>query len=245
MKITVMLPILLILLISLDNFGNDELTLWIQLEINNLHEKQFKLEPGPQTVRRTTEISFIRYGFYTFKRTGSEPDYIFTISPGKTGAQGDDLSIRQTHPCQDGQSLLIGRETRGLSGRIHPASGGLMAESIGGNRMKLYLMPSRIVDVDTTVCGVNDCGNLFGLMHGENIIGRDLEASEEGELDLGYVLTELDWNTLESIYEGGELTLAIPVEIEKTYTDEYEDPPGYSAIETVVYKVKGSISASK
>lgn len=221
---------------------DDEVTVYIQLDISSLHEEKYN-----ETGNFVTDISLTRYGFYTFTRLNNGS---FQAVPGMSSSvkmpETLNLAIQQTHPCQDGQSLVIGTASRALNGRVHQASGWIKANSAGGNRMVLHLLPTEIVDYDTLECTNHDCNNGFSLYR-LNTIGEDRDAYEEDEdgyqIVYGYDLTEIDFDTLREIAKGGELPLTIPISIHKTYRLDYPNPsPGDIAQELVTFRVNGFIS---
>jgi len=230
-----------------DAESQDEVVVWVQLDITHIYENQLKLGYPPTTGNFVTEVSFTRYGFYTITRYG---DGEFMALPGMGSPvkmpETLNLSIQQSHPCQDGQSLVIGHASKGLTGRVHPASGWIQANAAGKNRLTLHLLPTEITDVDHFECTTQYCNNGFGFGYGMGTIGWDRDATREDEYgyeeEFGYDLIELDFQLLKDIAEGGELTLAIPISIQDMYQYDYEDPPGYAAKELVTYRVNGVIS---
>lgn len=231
-----------------DAESQDEVIVWVQLDVTHIYENQFKLGDPPVTGNFVTEVSFTRYGFYTITRHG---DGEFMALPGMGSSvkmpETLNLGIQQSHPCQDGQSLVIGHASKALNGRVHPASGWIEAKASGKNRLRLHLLPTEITDVDHFECTTQYCNNGFGFSYGMGNIGWDREASEEEDEygyveNFGYDLIELDFQLLKDIAEGGELTLAIPISIHEVYQHDYEDPPGYAAREMITYRVNGVIS---
>ncbi len=234
--------------------GQDEAIVWVNLDISNLHEEIIVAGDPPVKASITTDINFTIYGFYTLTRQGGGTGYLAMPGRGTSRRmpQVMGLSIRQSHPCQDDQALIIGRETRTLtSGRVRP--GWIRVEDAGGGRIRLQLTPSDIEDVETVECSRQGCYNLFGVpshIRGLGRIGEDPEASIEDEHgyveDFGYDLIELDWNTLKEISKGGELPLTIPIEIEKSFSQDHTDTwqvGGDPVQEIITYRVRGWIGA--
>ncbi|MFW6140219.1 MAG: hypothetical protein ACOC5S_02565 [Acidobacteriota bacterium] len=229
--------------------GQDEATAWVQLEITNLHEEVIISGDPPVKESINTEINFIIYGFYTFVRHQEGKGFRYQAIMGRSSAprmpQVTGLSVRQSHPCQDDQALIIGRETRSLSGGwVRP--GWIEVEDAGGGRVRLHLTPSQLVDVETIECPREGCYNLFSVPSyriGLGRIGENPEVAKgDSEEIVGYDLLEMDWKTLKKILEGGELTLTIPIDIEKVYQEDYKPKvAGDTVQETIIYRVKGWI----
>jgi hypothetical protein len=224
---------------------DDEVTVWVQLDISEITESRYKIGDQPITGVFTDEIHFTRYGFYTFSRSRSVQ---FQAMPGMASSvkmpETLNLTIQSTHPCVDSQGLVIGgNASRFLNGRVHPASGWIKAMPAGGSRMVLHLLPTEILDVDVLECDTQDCQNGFGFSY--TTIGEDPNATEEDEygyeIVYGYDLTEVDFNTLKEIAKGGEIPLTIPITIQDINVKDFEDPPGYPASITVTYRVNGWI----
>jgi len=224
---------------------DDEVTVWVQLDVTEIRESRYKIGDPPITGVFTDEINFTRYGFYTFSRSKSGH---FQALPGMASSvkmpETLNLTIQSTHPCQDSQSLVIGgTATRFLNGRVHAASGWIKAMPAGGSRMILHLLPTEIMDVDVLRCDIQDCQNGFGFPH--TTIGEDPNATEEDEygyeIVYGYDLAEVDFNTLKEIAKGGEIPLTIPISIQDENVEDFEDPPGYPASITIIYRVNGWI----
>lgn len=141
-----------------------------------------------------------------------------------------DLSVIQSHPCQDGQSLVIGKKTRNIPASIHTGAIGLSADHAGGDKVQIRLSPIEI-EAEMLSCTNPDCVNGFGFEYGENIVGWDREATQMDEYgyeaDFGYVLTEIEFKTLREVGAGvGEVELAIPISIERVWSEEEDTPTG-------------------
>jgi hypothetical protein len=233
--------------------AQEEVAVWVELEVTSLYENQFKAGDPPVTVRLTNEVSFTRSDVWTIARLKGARE-MYHIFPGRVRGQRmpdvNNLSVRQSHPCQDGQGLLIGRETRQLSARVHPASGWIRVEGAGAGKVRLHLLPTTIDNVEHIDCPKQNCQNgPFGgdrPFLGWGRIGENPSATttdENGyETVYGFDIAVMEWSTLKGIAENSELPLAFPINVEDVQQKDYEDPPGYPARETVTYQVRGSIS---
>ena len=231
-------PLLLLIfspiLVCCKDSPKDDAVFWMQLDVTATHEHYYKAGDPETTVNYATDISFTLSGYYTITRikVGSKVNYMALPGMGASGRPltVTGLSVIQSHPCQDGQSLLIGRETRSIPANIHTGAIGLSAEPAGGDKVRIRLSPIE-VEVEPLSCNNPDCHNGFGFEYGDNIVGWDREATEVDEdgyeADLGYVLTEMAFKTLQEVGAGvGELALAIPISIERVWSDEQDTPTG-------------------
>ncbi len=234
--------------INKNGIAQDEAVVWVQLKVTNVHERHFLAGEPPAKVGYNTETSFTIYGFYTFNQlnVGTTIHYMAYPGMGSSGRmpQVMDLSIIQSHPCQDGQSLVIDKKTAAIPAEIRP--GWIRAITAGNGRIKLQLEPSEI-DAEMLECSNPDCVNGFGFEYGENIIGCDRAASVEDddgyEEYFGYDLIELEYKLLKEIAAGsGEVLLTIPVSIEKVYNYEEDTPTGPES-GIITYRVDGWIGA--
>ena len=242
--------------------SQDQAEVWIQLNVTALHEEYFLAGDPATRVNYSTDIGFTHYGFYTFSRFSTPTGYQYMALPGRgtTGRtpQVMDISVIQTHPCMDGQSLLIGRETRKIPARILPGTIGLVVKPVGSERIAIQLSPVEI-DADMLECSNPDCMNGFGFSYGDNVVGLDRSTYGEDDFDYedyednddyedieeatGYDLIELDYNLLKKIAAGGgEIPLTIPISVDKVYEKEEDTPTG--PVSTVyTFRVEGWIGA--
>lgn len=222
------------LLVSCNDSDENSAVFWVQLDITATHEHYFNAGDPETTVNFATDIDFTLTGFYTINRVKVGPLTHYLALPGK-GASGrpltvTGLSVIQSHPCQDNQSLLIGRETRNIPASIHAGAIGLSAEPVGRDKVQIRISPIE-VETETLSCTNPDCMNGFRLGYGDNVVGWDREATrvdEHGyETDFGYILTEIDFKTLQEVGVGvGDPPLTIPISVQKVWSVESETPTG-------------------
>lgn len=214
--------------------GQEKAELWVRLDVSATHETYWLAGDPSTRVNTTSEIAFTHFGFYTFNRFIVDENYHYMVTPGRDASgltpQTESLSVIQSHPCQDGQSLIIGRETRKIPSRIFPGSIGMKAMAAENGKVKLQFVPVEI-DAEMLDCTNPDCVNGFGFEYGENIIGQNYtlqEEDEDGYMDvLGYDLITVDFKLLQELATNNkELSLTIPVSINHVYNDEEDTPTG-------------------
>ena len=231
---------------SLDDMIQDKVEVWVELNIFNLNEHSFVAGYPSQTVRSTTDISFRRAGAWTFARLKPKFGGGYRAFPGRLPKTEfpsvSNVAVTASHPCQDGEGQVIGRETVHPSAKVHPALGGIQLFAAPGGRVRIHLMPSQI-DVDHVECSRQYCN--AGFASGWITIGENPETAVEDEDGYeevgGYDLGEYDWDSLKALAKGGELELTLPLAAEGVQREDYEDPPGYAASNVETYRVKGWI----
>lgn len=231
---------------SLDDMIQDKVEVWVELDISNLNEHRFTAGYPPQTVRSTTDISFRRAGVWTLARLKPKFGGGYRAFPGRLPKTEfpsvSKVAVTASHPCQDGEGSVIGRETVHPSAKVHSALGGIELKAVPGGRVRIHLMPSQI-DVDQVQCSRQDCNS--GFAGGWITIGENPETTVEDEdgyeeID-GHDLGVFDWESLKAVAKGGELELTLPLSAEGVQREDYEDPPGYAASNVETYRVKGWI----
>lgn len=228
----------------------EEVTVWVDFEVTSLYEHQFKAGDPPVTVRLTNEVNFSRSDLLTIARLKG-PGQMYRASPSHAMRfpEVKNLSVRQSHPCQDDQGLLIGREARQLSARVHPASGWIRVEAAGGGKVRLHLLPTIIDNVEHIDCPKENCQNgPFGgdrPFLGWGRIGENPSATttdENGyETVYGFDIAVIDWSTLKGLAESSELPLAFPIGVDDVYQNDSQDHLGQPERESVTYQVRGTI----
>lgn len=231
---------------SLDDMILDRVEVWVEFDIFYLNEDSFMAGDPPQTVRTTLDISFRRSGVWTFARMKDRFGGGYRAFPGRLPKTEfpsvSNVAVTASHPCQDGQGFVIGRETVHPASKVHPALGGIELKEARGGRVGIHLTPSQI-DVDAVVCSRQDCN--AGFASGWITIGENPETTVEDEHGYeevgGYELGVFDWNSLKSVAKAGELELTLPLAADDVRQEDYEDPPGYPARLLETYRVKGWI----
>ena len=231
---------------SIDDMIQDKVEVWVELDVSNLNEHRFTAGYPPRTVRSTTDISFRRAGVWTFARLKPKFGGGYRAFPGRLPKTEfpsvSNVAVTASHPCQDGEGQVIGRETVHPTAKVHPALGGIQLFAAPGGRVRIHLMPSQI-DVDHVECSHENCN--AGFASGWITLGENPETTVEDEDGYeevgGYDLGEYDWDSLKALAKGGELELTLPLAAEGVQREDYEDPPGYAASNVETYHVKGWI----
>jgi len=252
-KHLIILPALLVLFplcVCCGDSLKDDAVFWVQLDVTALHEHHYRAGDPEITVHYATDISFTLYGYYTVTRMKVGPAVQYMALPGKDasgrGLQAINLGVIQSHPCQDGQSLLIGRETRNIPVNIASGDGGLTAEAATRDKVRLRFAPVEIW-YEPLDCTNPDCVSGFTFEYGDNVVGWDREATQVDEYgyesDFGYVLTEVDFKTLKEVGAGvGDPALTIPISIDRSWSAQ-EDTPTGPELKVYTFRVNGFITA--
>ncbi len=185
----VLLLLITLIIFSTTAASQDQAVVWIQLNVTALHEEYFIAGDPSTRVNYSTDIGFTHYGFYTFSRFSTGTGYQYMAFPGR-GTSGRvpqimDLSVVQSHPCMDGQSLLIGKETRKIPAGIRPGTIGLVVKTVGSERIAIQLSPVEI-DAEMLECSNPNCMNGFGFSYGDNVVGLDRSTHSEDDYDFDY-----------------------------------------------------------
>jgi len=252
-KKTILVTALVVLALPFAAAGQDpaamaleQVELQVDLEISFMKENTFQAGYPSQTVRSNLEISFTRSGAWTFARLKPAYGGGWRAFPGRSGRPEfpavDRLAVSAGHPCQDGEGMLIGRQTVHPGARVHPALGEIKLEAAPGGRVRIVLMPSQ-VEIDYLECPREYCN--AGFFGGSLKIGENPATTVEdrhGHQEVGgYELAVFDWASLKALAQGGEFPLALPLEAEDELTEAYQDPPGHPASITRIYRVRGTI----
>ena len=180
--LTVLFYISAFLLFNTTSFSQEQVVIWVQLDVSATHES-YRIAGDPGTrVNSTTEISFKRYGFYTINRMKDRNNNHYFVIPGRENSgrmpEVMNLSVVMTHPCVDGEGSLIGKETRNIPAQIEPPSGTIAILPLDNDQIKLHLYPT-VIDAEMLECTKPNCQNGFNFEYGENVIGEDRDPTVE------------------------------------------------------------------
>ncbi len=230
--------------------SQEQAEVWVYLDVTATHEEYFLAGDPPSRVNYSTEIAFTHYGFYMFNRFKVGNGYQYMAIPGRGGSgrtpQVTGISVIQSHPCMDGQSLVIGKETRNIPADILAGTIGLTVKPADKERLSIQLSPVEL-DAEMLECSNPDCMNGFGFSYGDNVVGLDRASQTEDEYGYeevsGYDMVSVDFSLLQEIAAGtGEIPLTIPISVEKIYRNEEDTPTG--PVEKIyTFRVNGWIGA--
>ncbi len=231
--------------------SQDKAEVWVHLNVEALYEEHFLAGDPPTRVNTSSDITFTHSGLYTINRInlGRSSQYMAVQNLGESGPRTliPTLKVIQTHPCQDGQSLLIGRAEKEIPAELYKASVALGVVPAGQDRVSIQFWPVEI-DLEASDCSHSQCVNGFGF-YGIYDIGEDpgsVVEDEDGYEEIsGYELVEVDFQLLRNLGSGNdEIPLTIPVSINKTHNEIHETPTG--PVELVyTFRVTGWIGAPK
>jgi hypothetical protein len=154
------------------------------------------------------------------------------------------LKVIQTHPCQDGQSLIIGRAEKEIPAELYKVRVALGVKPSGQDRVSIQFWPVEI-NLEASDCSHAHCVNGFGF-NGIYDIGEDPASAvedEDGYEEIsGYELLAVDFQLLRKLGAGGEIPLTIPISINKAHKEVHDTPTG--PVELVYnFRVTGWIGA--
>ena len=213
--------------------AQDKTEVWVHLDVESLYEQHFLAGDPPTRVNVSSNVSFTQSGSYTINRIKTGRDYIY-MAVQDFGASGPrervpNLRVIQSHPCMDGQSLLIGRAEKEIPAQIYKARVTLDIKPSGQDKVRIRFFPVEL-DLEGLDCSNPQCLSGFGFT-GVYDIGEDPESVVEDEHGYeeiyGYELMEIDFQLLQDIGAGGgEIPLTIPISVYKTYSEVHETPTG-------------------
>ncbi|MCA1757937.1 MAG: hypothetical protein LC649_10820 [Bacteroidales bacterium] len=218
-----------LIFISISATSQDKADVWVHLNVEALYEEHFLAGDPPTRVNTSSDIRFTHSGLYTINRIGSHYMVVQNFDASGPRALVPGLKVIQTHPCQDGQSLLIGRAEKEIPAELYKIKVSLGAKAEGEDRVGIHFWPVEI-DLEGSDCKNSQCVNGFGFT-GIYDIGEDpgsAEEDEDGYEDIsGYELLTVDFKLLRDIGTGGgEIPLTIPISINKTHSEVHETSTG-------------------
>ncbi len=207
----------------------DKAEVWVHMNVEALYEEHFLAGDPPKRVNTTSDIRFTHSGSYTINRIGSHYMVVQNFDASGPRALVPGLKVIQSHPCQDGQSLLIGRAEKEIPAELYKAKVSLGAKAAGAGRIGIQFWPVDI-DLEGSDCTNSQCLSGFGFT-GIYDIGEDPGSAEEDEHGYeevsGYELLEVDFQLLRDLGAGGgEIPLTIPISINKTHSEVHETSTG-------------------
>ena len=231
--------------------SQDKVEVWVHLNVEALYQEYFLAGDPPTRVNVSSDISFTHSGLYTINRMkmGGDSHYMVAQNPDASGPRAlvPNLKVIQSHPCMDGQSLLIGRAEKEIPAELYKRKVSLGAKAAGEDRVCIRFWPIEL-DLDGSDCSNSQCLSGFGYTGNWNYeIGEDPGSAEEDEHGyeevLGYELLEVKFQLLQDLGTGGsEIPLTIPISINKTQSEVHETPTG--PVEHVYnFRVTGWIGA--
>jgi hypothetical protein len=248
---TVIQAILLcsMIFICLSASSQDKANLRIHLNVEALYEEHFLAGHPATRVNTSSDISFTHSALYTINRInmGRGFQYMVVQNFDAAGPRAlvPSLKVIQSHPCMDGQSLLIGRAEKEIPAELYKIKVSLEAKAAGGDRIRILFYPVEL-DLEGSDCSHSQCVNGFGFTATYDI-GQDPGSAEEDDNGYeeisGYELLELEFQLLRDMSSGsGEIPLTIPLSINKTHSEVHETPTG--PVELVYnFRVTGWIGA--
>ncbi|MFW5866901.1 MAG: hypothetical protein ACOCX2_03730, partial [Armatimonadota bacterium] len=237
---------------ALEEIAEEIIPVEINLSVNYQEHHRYLAGDPPATARGSTTISFIRPSVYTFIRLKEGQGMDYMVVPGLPEepqfSEARAISVYQTHTCHDDQSLIIGRQSRDLSGsaEIRAGSGDIRlsaVEDAAGNKVRISI-GAWDVSTEHIPCDTQPFCFDERTFHYEGAIGEDSDAwveTEAGEEYMGIELAVVDWDLIASLAEGGELPLVIPLSAMHT-EEERGGPPDHETI-TRMYTVTGVLGA--
>lgn len=229
--------------------SQDKAEVWIHLNVEAVYEEHFQAGDPPTRVNTSSDISFSHSELYTINRlkTGRGFQYMAVQKLDASGPRAvvPTLKVIQTHPCQDGQSLLIGKAEKEIAAELYKAMVTFGVKPAGQDQVSVQFWPLEI-DLEGSDCSNSQCVNGFGF-NAIYEIGADPESAEEDEDGYeetsGYELLKVDFQLLRNLGSGsGEIPLTIPISFNKTHNEVHETPTG--SVELVYhFRVKGWIGA--
>jgi hypothetical protein len=249
--VTVIPAILLcsLIFICLSATSQDKAEVWVHLNVEALYEEYFQAGDPATRVNTSSDISFSHSALYTINRIrlGSNYQYMVVQNFDASGPRAliPSLKVIQSHPCQDGQSLLIGRAEKEIPAELYKANVSLGAKPLGQDRVTIQFWPVEI-DLEGSDCSHSQCVNGFGFTATYDIgedPGSAVEDEDGYEEISGYDLLEVDFQLLRDIGSGGgEIPLTIPISINKTHSEVDETSTG--PVELIYnFRVTGWIGA--
>jgi len=209
-----------LILICISATSQDKAEVRIHLNVEAIFEEHFLAGDPPKRVNTTSDISFTHSELYTISRikTGGNSQYMAVRNLDSSGPRDlvPNLKVIQTHPCQDGQSLLIGQ--------FWPVE----------------------IDLEASDCSNSQCVNGFGFngIYEIGADPESSMEDEDGYEEIsGYELLEVDFQLLRNLGTGsGDIPLTIPISIDKAHNEIHETPTG--PVELVYnFRVTGWIGA--
>ena len=237
-----------LIFISISVASQEKAEVWVHMDVEALYEEYFLAGDPPTRVNTSSDISFTHSGLYTINRIGGS-HYMVVQKPDAAGPRAlvPNLKVIQSHPCMDGQSLLIGRAEKEIPAELYKRKVSLGAKAAGEDRVCIRFWPIEL-DLDGSDCSNSQCLSGFGYTGNWNYeIGEDPGSAEEDEHGyeevLGYELLEVKFQLLQDLGTGGsEIPLTIPISINKTQSEVHETPTG--PVEHVYnFRVTGWIGA--
>ncbi len=235
--------------IFISSTSQDKAEVWVHLNVEAVYEEHFLAGESPTRVNTSSDISFTHSALYTINRLKMGKDYLYmavqNLDATAPRALVPTLKVIQTHPCQDGQSLLIGKAEKEIAAELYKARVTLGVKPAGQDRVSLQFWPVEI-DLEGSDCSNSQCVNGFGF-NGIYDIGEDPESAvedEDGYEEIsGYELLEIDFQLLRNLGAGSdEIPLTIPININKAHNEVHETPTG--PVELVYnFRVTGWIGA--
>ncbi len=213
--------------------SQEKVRVWVHFDVETLYEEHFLAGDPPTRVNVSSDVRFTHSGSYTINRidTGRGYHYVTIQDFDASGPRAlvPNLKVIQSHPCQDGQSLLIGKANKEIPAKLYKAMVSLGIKQSGQDRVRIQFWPVEI-DLESMDCSNSQCVNGFGFGGGYDI-GEDPGSAVEDEHGYeevsGYEMLEVDFQLLRDIGAGGgEIPLTIPISVNKTHNEVHETSTG-------------------